>query len=134
MRKSLGSLFCLLLVIALTTPLAGVAAAPAAPQTPARVSAKQTLALKQSATGLYIVELDDQPLAIYDGGVQGLSATSLRATGGAQLDAESSPSRAYRNYLAGKRQSVLRAAQQLLGSRPQVAQTMMWCTTAWRSS
>ncbi len=123
MKKPLGSFMSFVLLMALAIPLVGVApAAPATPQVPKLASAKSDTALKKSATGLYIIELEDQPLAIYDGGVQGLKGTSLRVTGGTQLDTNSPASRAYRNYLASKRQNVLGAAQQVLGSQPQVAQ------------
>ena len=48
-----------------------------------------------------IVELDDQPLASYDGGVAGIPATSPRVTK-RDLDANSTAARDYTNYLLSK--------------------------------
>jgi hypothetical protein len=56
-------------------------------------------------TSLYIVQLVDEPLASYDGGVAGLAAT--RPAQGQKVDAGSSAARAYRNYLSTKKRDVL---------------------------
>lgn len=50
-----------------------------------------------------IVQLEDESLASYSGGVSGLAATSPRATGARSLDVRSGASQAYLSHLAGKR-------------------------------
>ncbi|MDR6225158.1 S8 family serine peptidase [Desmospora profundinema] len=49
----------------------------------------------------YFVQLEDEPVASYTGGVRGYART--KAAGGDQLDVQSSNVRFYQNYLEGKR-------------------------------
>ncbi|GLS82279.1 S8 family serine peptidase [Paraferrimonas haliotis] len=58
-------------------------------------SANRMIAEKQ----MYIVRLADAPLATYEGGVKGLSATSNKMTGAKKLNVNSKHSKAYRKYL-----------------------------------
>ncbi len=76
--------------------------------------------LPPSPSGLYIVQLNDPPLARYTGGIAGLPATSPRATSMRQLDVTSAASRAYRAYLADQRRGILQAVTQVVGSQPDV--------------
>ncbi|MFK8014671.1 MAG: S8 family serine peptidase [Gammaproteobacteria bacterium] len=69
----------------------------------------------------YIVQLADAPLATYNGGVDGLRATSVDATRGtrnvgrAKLDTKSSDAIAYKSYLDNKQSSFITAARQATG-------------------
>ncbi|RMG89400.1 MAG: DUF11 domain-containing protein [Chloroflexi bacterium] len=63
----------------------------------------------------YIVQLQDEPLATYRGGTQGLAATSPRVTGRRKLDVNSAESMAYRAYLAERQTAVLDALMARLG-------------------
>ncbi len=63
----------------------------------------------------YIVMLDDVPLASYRGGVAGLKGTHPSVTGKRKVDAKSAESKAYINYLADRRATVLRQAETKLG-------------------
>ena len=56
--------------------------------------------MPESASGLYLVRLEEPALAQYRGGVAGLRATSPQATGAERLDVRSSASRAYLDHLA----------------------------------
>lgn len=56
----------------------------------------------------YIVQLADQPLAAYTGGVNGFAPT--RPTGGTKFDARSNASRAYLGYLDARRNQALAQA------------------------
>lgn len=79
-------------------------------------------ALNQSNTGdpgRYIVQLSASPLASYRGGILGLAATNPAILGQVKLDATSSASRAYLDYLAQQQSSFLVSAQMTLG-RPVV--------------
>ncbi|MDX1557070.1 MAG: S8 family serine peptidase, partial [Xanthomonadales bacterium] len=67
----------------------------------------------------YIVELQDPPLAVYDGravsvpldsGQESLTATSPKARGKTKLDTDSAPSRAYLEYLGDRHQAFLMEA------------------------
>nr|MBA3533207.1 hypothetical protein [Ardenticatenales bacterium] len=60
--------------------------------------------LPTSGTVKVIVQLKGAPLASYQGGVVGLSATSPRATGGTKLDVASPRSLAYVDYLKNEQQ------------------------------
>ncbi|MCP4896989.1 MAG: S8 family serine peptidase [bacterium] len=73
-----------------------------------------------SPSGFYIVELNDAPLASYDGSVKGYAATQPRLRGEHKLQASSPESQAYLGYLAGKRAAFLMKAEQRLGRAPEV--------------
>jgi uncharacterized repeat protein (TIGR01451 family) len=60
----------------------------------ADLDAKQTVRV--------IVQLEDPPLALYNGGKPGLSATAVKATGAARLNVDSPASKSYLSYLSGK--------------------------------
>ena len=64
---------------------------------------------------LYVVLLDGQPLAAYEGGVAGLAATDPEVTGAARLDVDTAASRAYLAYLASRHDEFLAAASATLG-------------------
>jgi len=75
-------------------------------------------ALKELPTpNTYIIQLTDPPLASYQGGVQGISATSPRVTGSARLDMQSTASLQYQSYLA-KKQDALLSAMSVTLDRP----------------
>ena len=59
---------------------------------------------------VYIVELVDAPVATYDGGAQGLKATSNRVTGANRLDTNSKSSKAYRQFLKKQQGKFLKEA------------------------
>lgn len=66
----------------------------------------------------YIVELDDPALANYRGGISGLAPTNPQRT--RKLNAESAPSRAYRDYLAQKQNDALAQIRAETGRSVQV--------------
>ena len=66
-----------------------------------------------SETGLYIVRLQDAPLARYSGNIPGLRATSPRVTG-APLDVSAPESIAYREHLEGVQDRFIRSMPDLL--------------------
>ncbi len=84
-----------------------------------------TLSQPKNATGsaLYIVQLADQPLVTYSGGVDGLQATSPRLTGVEKLDATSARSVAYLSYLRNQRADALKQINVTLGRSVDVAYT-----------
>ncbi|GAB3272451.1 S8 family serine peptidase [Parahaliea aestuarii] len=56
----------------------------------------------EGGRSVYFVQLEDEPVATYNGGIKGLPATSNKATGKNKLDTRSKNSKAYRQYLKGK--------------------------------
>jgi uncharacterized repeat protein (TIGR01451 family) len=76
-----------------------------------------------SETGLYIVRLKDPSLAMYQGGIGGLAATSPQTTGSRKLDVESPESVAYLNYLNGKQAEFVSAMEGVLGRAVEVVYT-----------
>ncbi|USQ81179.1 S8 family serine peptidase [Ornithinimicrobium faecis] len=77
--------------------------------------------MPESATGLYIVRLEQAPLATYDGGVEGLAATNPQVTGEARLDATSQDSRDYLQHLAEAQEEAGLQIESLLGRDVQIA-------------
>lgn len=63
----------------------------------------------------YIVVLTDPALAAYQGGIQGLPATSPQATGETRLNSDSAASLQYKSYLAQKQSALLAAMSRELG-------------------
>jgi subtilisin family serine protease len=64
----------------------------------------------------YIVHFADAPLAMYEGGIPGLAATSPAATGFyGKLDAKSARSQAYKSFLLSEQGNKVQAMQQKLG-------------------
>jgi subtilisin family serine protease len=72
-------------------------------------------ALPASATGLYVIQLADRPLATYDGSLAGLAATSPAATGANRLDVNAPESIAYLNYLRTQHDNFISGAEIALG-------------------
>lgn len=64
---------------------------------------------------VYIIQLVDPPLAVYDGGLPGLAATAPRALGARKLDLDSPASRAYEAFLADRQSALLSRMSSLLG-------------------
>ncbi len=69
---------------------------------------------QDSSMAVYIISLQDEPLATYNGGIAGLRATSPAANGATQLNAKSASSLAYRNYLANQQAQMLTSMKRAL--------------------
>ncbi|GGO27412.1 S8 family serine peptidase [Micromonospora parathelypteridis] len=65
-------------------------------------------AVDETGSGMYVVELAEEPLTSYAGGVSGLART--RPAAGSRLDVTSAPSQAYRGHLDAQRKAVVSAA------------------------
>ncbi|SOC52263.1 S8 family serine peptidase [Ornithinimicrobium cerasi] len=78
---------------------------------------------EESETGVWLVTLESDPLATYDGDVRGLAATAVGATGEAQLDVTSEASEAYLDHLEGEHERVLAEMAEELGHDIEVTQT-----------
>ncbi|MER7590839.1 S8 family serine peptidase [Micromonospora sp. NPDC127501] len=65
-------------------------------------------AVDETGSGMYVVELAEDPLTTYTGGVSGLART--RPAAGNRLDVTSTPSQAYRRHLDTQRGAVAAAA------------------------
>lgn len=63
----------------------------------------------------YIVQMKEPPLALYEGGIQGLAPTANNVTGARKLDATSPASQAYLAYLDTLHAQRLSAIEQALG-------------------
>ncbi|HVM17576.1 MAG TPA: S8 family serine peptidase [Gaiellaceae bacterium] len=64
---------------------------------------------------VHVVVLDEAPLAVYRGGIDGLAATDPAVTGASRLDPDAAASRAYREFLASRQDAVLAAAGATVG-------------------
>jgi hypothetical protein len=106
MKKGLFKLFAIaVIVMMLATTVGGPANASKAPVPDARV---------------YIIRLQDVPLASYRGGVSDLAPTSPAATGKSKLDVNSPASVAYRAYLAEKQAQLIATMEQSFGHKIEV--------------
>ncbi len=65
----------------------------------------------ESEPAVYIVQLEERPLATYDGRIPGLAATSPRLIGQRKLDVDAPASRAYESFLADRQAAVLASIQ-----------------------
>lgn len=73
--------------------------------------------IELDAEQIYLVRLEDLPLAAYDGRVAGLAATSPRLTGLRKLNPLSPESQAYRDFLLQKQAAFLDRLESELGRR-----------------
>ncbi len=82
-----------------------------------RAPSKGVVGEVKGATALarYIVLLQEPALALYEGGVAGLEATSPSATGARKLDPKSLASLAYVNYLQGQQAQFVSSLKETLG-------------------
>lgn len=67
-----------------------------------------------SEPSVYLVFFDEAPLATYSGGVDGLSATSRRASGARKLDVQAPASVAYLEWLSEQQQARIELFSQML--------------------
>lgn len=113
----------LVVLVALVVPLA-LAGQPApvlaAQETP---PVKALTPLPLDATDVYIVTLENPPLANYEGGIRDLAATNIERTGAAKLDVNSPAAQAYLAFLAEKRTEFLQRVQERLSRLPEIRYT-----------
>ena len=72
-------------------------------------------AIGESDTSVFIIRLEGQSVATYDGGVGNLRATSPRVTGAEKLDMSSPDSVAYAEFLRQGRERLIQRMNQALG-------------------
>ncbi|MEE8331674.1 MAG: S8 family serine peptidase [Acidimicrobiia bacterium] len=75
----------------------------------------KSLLRETAGPGLYLIRLNDAPLATYEGGANGLAATSPLTTGARSLNAQSDASQRYVDYLRGQQDSSLSAMETAVG-------------------
>ncbi len=75
----------------------------------------KSLLREEAGPALYLIRLNDAPLATYEGGAGGLAATSPLATGARSLDAQSDASQRYVDYLRAQQDSSLSAMESVVG-------------------
>ncbi|MEJ2911141.1 S8 family serine peptidase [Pseudoalteromonas sp. C12FD-1] len=68
-----------------------------------------------STKARYIIQLEDEPLATYKGGIVGLEATSAAVTGDSKVNLSSAPALKYSSYLKAKQKSVAQVAASVSG-------------------
>jgi uncharacterized repeat protein (TIGR01451 family) len=71
----------------------------------------------------YIVQLKNEPLATYTGGIPGLTATSPLATSERKLDVKSAASQAYEQFLGSKHTQFINSVNDLLKRQVEVSFT-----------
>jgi uncharacterized repeat protein (TIGR01451 family) len=128
-KGKLSTVFAIAMVVAMllaaVIPAAAApAAAPTFDQSPHFTEVTDVTALTsgvvvepKDAVGpaTYIVHLNNVPLASYQGGIEGLTATNPEARGETKLDASSADSVAYMDYLAAERATAINATEAALG-------------------
>ena len=97
----------IIVATALVASLAGLPFAANAANALPSVEPPSATPVKESSTGSYIVQLDDAPVAEYDGSIAGLSAT--RVVPGGKLLKTATPVVEYVKHLVDERQKVLQA-------------------------
>lgn len=124
-KKRLTSIFSLLALLSL---LAGSFSAPASAQTQPSTPAALTLSPNQPVRATaevnggkgpqrYIITLDQDPVALYSGGIPGVEATSPESTGSLKLDQADPAVQAYAGYLQAQQASFLDSASTLLNRK-----------------
>ncbi len=111
-RRSVAVAVLAVSAVAVATVAPSATAKPPVEDGPAAQTAKTPAvgvpAPKESATGVYLVQLDDAPVVEYDGRTAGLRAT--RVTPGKKLKKDDAGVRAYVRHLTAERDRILSAA------------------------
>ncbi len=79
-----------------------------------------------SVDNLYVILLQDPPVASYKGGIPGLAPTNPATLGVRKLDANSPASQAYYNYLAQKQEAFRQTLAERLGRSVEYYRTYRW--------
>jgi len=95
--------------------LTGVSAVNAANFTLSKKQPTVVTDLAGQSNGYYIVRLKDQPMATYNGGIKGLSATSAKATDQKRLNTKSPAAKAYLLHLKSEQSKLLNKASTSFG-------------------
>nr|WP_320049106.1 S8 family serine peptidase [uncultured Desulfuromonas sp.] len=109
LKKLMRKLLCSLVVMTL------LGATPVVAQTVIG-GASNKAAFTDQGESRYIVQLEGQPVALYQGDIPGYAATNPRAAGTDKLDLASPAAQAYSDYLRQQRQLFLSQAETLLGT------------------
>jgi uncharacterized repeat protein (TIGR01451 family) len=89
------------------------------------VSAEVVVAdqFKDASEGIFLIRLDDEPLATYRGGIVGLTATSTDVTGDRKLDVTDPDSVAYVDYLKASQATFVARMEKAIGHDADVRYT-----------
>ncbi len=133
-RRVLTLISTLVLIFSIAVP--AYASAPASDDAPTRattlrVSPKVQLEaaevevvaedpLKGATEGIFLIRLDDAPLATYRGGVVGLQPTSPVVTGDRKLDVGAPEARAYVDYLKASQATFVARMEKAIGHNADV--------------
>ena len=82
---------------------------------PLLAQAARPVAVSPTTSAVYIIQLQDAPLASYRGGIAGLEATNPAARGERKLDSSSPASAAYLGYLQSQQALFIQTMAQVLG-------------------
>lgn len=80
---------------------------------------------------IFIVHHQAPPLALYDGGIDGLAATAAFARGEPRLDSDSQASAAYLSFLAAEHAALIAAAEARLGRPLQVLHRLRYASSGF---
>lgn len=123
-RSTVAAMSATMLLIGMTVPAAAVYDDESAAPDQARlddVAPEHDVFAEESESGLWMVRLDEAPLASYQGEISGLSATSPEVTGDDRLDADSPAGAAYLSHLADSQDEALASIEEALGRDVTVA-------------
>ncbi|MCP4427813.1 MAG: S8 family serine peptidase [Chloroflexi bacterium] len=114
----LGQIIALLalILIALTAGAQPIGKQPSPPPEPVFAE----LPGLSTGTAVYIVRLENEPLATYRGGVAGLAATTPSSTGERKLNLQSPASVAYQNYLENRQTQLIADFSRQLERDPKI--------------
>lgn len=121
-RVGVGAIILLLMLLSGPSVLAGKGDVPKSYGKSFSMPGKSkgTLNLSKETNNRYIVQLSDPPLALYEGGLDGLKATSPKATGLGKIDTSSAASQDYMKHLVSRQDAVLSTIGRALGNSPRV--------------
>ncbi|MGD2177122.1 MAG: S8 family serine peptidase, partial [Anaerolineae bacterium] len=96
---------------AVAAPKAGPPESKGAGESKWKLVSSGTPAVETTEPAIYIIQLEDAPVASYRGGIEGLEATNPGVQGQVQLDASSPESIAYNNYLEQQQERFIDAME-----------------------
>ena len=81
---------------------------------------------KDAKEGIFLIRLEDAPVASFRGGVNGFEATSPVVSGAQQLNADAAPARAYANYLKVEQTDFVSRMERVIGHDADVRYTYQY--------
>lgn len=117
---ALGALVGMIIGFPLSAAAANLGLSAQQPERVASPDSAEAATKSSFQSNVYIVQLEEPPLATYSGGIKKMAATSNRVTGAKKLNTNSKASKEYKRFLKGMQAKRLKQSEAAVGRSLQV--------------